>query len=208
MTLELYLAYLVATTIVLVVPGPTIMLVIGYALAEGRRSAFAIVAGVGLGDLLAATVSLAGLGALLATSASLFTVLKWLGAGYLVWLGIRLWRREPHLAATDDDRVRRSDWQKGLHAFVVTALNPKGIAFFIAFLPQFVNPAAPLAPQLVLLGATFVVLGVVNAALYAALAGTIGTRIRRPATLRLINRTGGSVLIGAGLLTAAMRRAA
>lgn len=207
MTIELYLAYLLATTIVLVVPGPTIMLVVGYALAEGRRGALAIVAGVGLGDLLAATVSLAGLGALLATSATLFTVLKWVGAGYLVWLGIKLWRCEPRLAAPGGEGVRRSDLEKGVHAFVVTALNPKGIAFFIAFLPQFVNKTAPLVPQLILLGATFVALGVLNAALYALLAGSVRERIQRPATLRLINRTGGSVLIGAGLLTAALRRA-
>lgn len=208
MTLKLYLAYLVATTIVLVVPGPTIMLVVGYALAEGRRGAFAIVAGVGLGDLVAATVSLAGLGALLAASATLFTVLKFVGAAYLVWLGVKLWRSEPKLAAPEDADLRRSDLEKGVHAFVVTALNPKGIAFFIAFLPQFVYPGASLVPQLVLLGGTFVVLGVVNAALYALLAGWIRVRIQRPTTLRLINRAGGSVLIGAGLLTAAMRRTA
>ena len=95
-----------------------------------------------------------------------------------------------------------------LHAFVVTALNPKGIAFFIAFAPQFLDPAAPLLPQLAIMEATFVILAMVNVGLYAILASGARDRIRRPGTLRLINRIGGSVLIGAGVATAAIRRAA
>lgn len=207
MSIELWLAFTAATVVVLVIPGPTIMLVVSYTIAEGRRAALSTVIGVGLGDFVAMTLSFAGLGALLATSAELFTLLKWFGAAYLVWLGIRLWRAPPVLPGAED-ASGKSGRAMLLHAFVVTALNPKGIAFFIAFAPQFLDPAAPLLPQLAIMEATFVTLAMVNVGLYAILASSARDRIRRPTTLRLINRIGGSVLIGAGVATAAIRRAA
>ena len=206
MTLETYLAYLVATVIVLVVPGPTILLVISYALKEGRSAALAVVTGVGIGDAIAVTVSLIGLGAVLAASATAFTVLKWIGAAYLLYLGIKMWRETPHLSLSDAD-TSRSARKMMTHTAIVTALNPKGIAFFIAFLPLFVNTEAPAAPQLLLLGATFVVLGALNAALYALLAAQLRERITKPQTLKWANRIGGSMLIGAGVMTATLRRA-
>jgi threonine/homoserine/homoserine lactone efflux protein len=207
MTFELWLAFAAAAALLLAIPGPTVTLVIGYALGEGRRSAWATVAGVALGDFAALTLSLAGLGAVLAASASLFTLLKWLGAAYLVYLGIRLWRAEPSFdeaGAAGSGKSRRA--MLG-HAFLVTALNPKSILFFVAFLPQFIRPAAPALPQMAILGATFLVLATVNAALYAWLAGHIRHRIRQPRVLKAINRAGGGVLIAAGIATAAMRRA-
>ncbi len=205
MTWELYSAYLVATLIVLAIPGPTIMLVVSYALAQGRRTALASVTGVALGDATAATLSLAGLGAVLATSAALFTVLKWVGAAYLIWLGWKMWRTSPAPLQTVATATRDSRTIL-LHAWIVTALNPKGIAFFIAFLPHFIAPGAPVAPQLVLMGVTFVVLAIVNAGLYALAAAAVREKINRPSTLKAIHRLGGSVLIMAGVLTAAMRR--
>jgi threonine/homoserine/homoserine lactone efflux protein len=206
MTWEVYAAYLAATFIVLTIPGPTVMLVVSYALAEGRRSAWATVAGVAAGDLTAMTVSLAGMGAVLSASADLFTALKWIGAGYLIYLGIKLWRSPPTLEAAASGATRRSATAMMGHAFAVTALNPKSILFFVAFLPQFVRAGAPVTPQLVLLGTTFLVLAVANAGAYALLAGSIRDTVRRPAVLKTINRVGGSVLIGAGILTAALRR--
>lgn len=205
MTVELYLSYVIACFVVLAVPGPTILLVISYALSQGRRAALSTVVGVGLGDAIAVTVSLAGLGAIMATSATAFTVLKWVGAGYLVYLGIKMWRTEPKLNL--DDQPDISQRKMTLHTTIVTALNPKGIAFFVAFLPHFLNPSAPAVPQLALLGTTFVVLGIVNAALYALFAAHLRTRITRPGTLKWANRAGGTMLLGAGLMTAALRRA-
>lgn len=205
MTLELYTAYVLATLVVLAIPGPTIMLVVSYALAQGRKSALASVTGVALGDTTAATLSLLGLGALLATSATLFTVLKWIGAAYLVWLGIKLWRSQPVPLETEG-AAARDNRTILLHAWIVTALNPKGIAFFIAFLPHFIAPNAPVAPQLVLMGVTFVVLAIINALVYAYAAAAVRDQVRKPSTLRLINRVGGGVLIGAGLMTAMVRR--
>lgn len=205
MTFELYTAYVLATLVVLAIPGPTIMLVVSYALSQGRRSALATVTGVALGDATAASLSLLGLGALLATSATLFAVLKWIGAAYLVWLGVKLWRTKPvplameGLAARDNRTIL-------LHAWIVTALNPKGIAFFIAFLPHFIAPNAPVTPQLIIMGVTFVVLAIINALVYAYLAAAVRTQVKKPRTMKLINRVGGSVLIGAGLMTAMVRR--
>ncbi|MFK7791324.1 MAG: LysE family translocator [Devosiaceae bacterium] len=205
MTLELYLSYVLATLIVLAVPGPTILLVISYALSQGRRAAMSTIVGVGLGDAIAVTVSLAGLGAIMATSATAFMVLKWVGAAYLIYLGIKMWRTQPKLDFTEQPEI--SGRKMTLHTTIVTALNPKGIAFFIAFLPHFINPAAPAAGQMVLLGTTFVVLGVFNAALYALFAAHLRGRITKPSTLKWANRIGGSMLLGAGLLTATLRRA-
>lgn len=205
MTTELYLSYVVACFVVLAVPGPTILLVISYALSQGRRAALSTVVGVGLGDAIAVTVSLAGLGAIMATSATAFTIVKWVGAAYLVYLGIKMWRSQPELSLDGESDV--SHRRMTLHTTIVTALNPKGIAFFIAFLPHFLNPAAPATPQLILLGVTFVVLGVINAALYALFAAHLRTRITRPSTLKWANRAGGTMLLGAGLMTAALRRA-
>jgi len=206
MTLELYSAYIVATLILLAIPGPTIMLVVSYALAHGRKSALASILGVGLGDATAATASLLGLGAILATSATLFGLLKWVGAAYLLWIGIEMWREPPaKLSTVDVEEVNpgRIFW----HAYVVTALNPKGIVFFMAFLPMFVAPTAPVAPQLVLLGVTFVVLGIANAAIYAYAAASVRKHIKAASTLKLINRIGGGLLISAAIMTATIRRA-
>lgn len=205
MTLELFSAYVVATLIVLAIPGPTIMLVVSYALTQGRKSALASVLGVGLGDATAATASLMGLGAILAASATAFTVLKWVGAIYLVWLGIKMWRsRATALGAHQvaDVPARKIFW----HAYVVTALNPKGIVFFMAFLPHFMAPKAPVVPQLALLGTTFVVLGILNAAVYALAAAALGQKLRNPSLLMLINKVGGAFLISAAAMTATLQR--
>ena len=92
MSIETWLAFTAATAVLLVIPGPTILLVVSYALGQGMRTALPVAVGVALGDFTAMTLSMLGLGALLATSSLLFTVLKWAGALYLVWLGIQLWR--------------------------------------------------------------------------------------------------------------------
>ncbi len=205
MSLDLWLAFVAAACLLLVVPGPTVALVLGYALGEGRRAALFIVAGVALGDLTAMTLSLLGVGALLAASATLFTILKWVGAAYLIFLGIRLWRApagDGAAAAT----TTRSGRRMFAHAYVVTALNPKSIAFFVAFVPQFMRPDLPYWPQAALLIATFVTLAAINALGYALLASRARHIIRRPAVQRWVNRSGGTVLIGAGVVTATLRR--
>lgn len=201
MALDTWLAFLAATMVMLVIPGPTILLVIGQSLGAGRRAALPLVVGVALGDLTAMTLSLAGLGALLAASATLFMVLKFAGAAYLVWLGVKLWRAPVEASAAAPVSARRAMRD----AYVVTALNPKGIAFFVAFVPLFVDAGRPFLPQAVVLVASFVTLAAVNAAVYALLAARLSGAVRRPEVRRILNRCGGSVLVGAGLATAAMR---
>jgi threonine/homoserine/homoserine lactone efflux protein len=203
MSLEAWLAFVAATAVMLVIPGPTILLVIGQSLGAGRRAAAPLVAGVALGDLTAMTLSLAGLGALLATSATLFTVLKFAGAAYLAWLGVKLWRAPVDAGAMPPVTAGRALRD----AYVVTALNPKGIAFFVAFVPLFVDAGAPFLPQAALLVATFVSLAALNAAAYALLAARLSGAVARPSVRRAFNRVGGAMLMGAGLATAAMRRA-
>ncbi len=92
MTIEIWVAFAAASTLLLIIPGPTVLLVVSYALGQGWRTALPMAVGVALGDFTAMTLSMLGLGALLAASATLFTALKWIGAAYLVWLGVKLWR--------------------------------------------------------------------------------------------------------------------
>ncbi|MCF4164588.1 LysE family translocator [Zavarzinia compransoris] len=205
MDFDHWIAFVAASTVLLFIPGPTVLLVLGYALAQGRRVAVATVAGVALGDLVAMSASLAGLGTLVLASAELFTLLKWLGAAYLVWLGIKLFRSPlPDVEAAGEGEVTA----RGVfgHAAVVTALNPKSIVFFIAFVPQFVDPAAALGPQFVIMTATFVGLAAGNALVYALLADQMRHRLLNPAARRWMPRLGGGALIAMGVATAAFRR--
>jgi threonine/homoserine/homoserine lactone efflux protein len=207
MTIEIYVAFVVASTILLVLPGPTILLVISYALAGGRRAALWTTTGVALGDATALTLSLVGLGALLSASAALFTALKLVGAAYLVWLGIGMWRSKATPGGGALSAKAEAPATMLRRSFVVTALNPKSIVFFVAFLPQFIVPTAPVLPQMALLGVTFVVLAAANAAGYALLAGGARDVVRRPSVLRAVDRLGGTLLIAAGVWTALRRTA-
>ena len=211
MSVEHWLAFCAASAILLAIPGPTVLLVISYALGHGRKAALATVAGVTLGDFTAMTASMLGLGALLATSATIFTLLKWIGAAYLVYLGIKLWRAP--VAAGDGgeepaDLPKEKPGRIFAHAYLVTALNPKSLVFFVAFLPQFLDVTGPVAVQLAVFEFTFLVLAAVNASLYAVLAAMARRQVRKPRVQRIVNRTGGSLMIGAGVLAAGWKRAA
>jgi len=209
MSIEIWLAFVAASAVLLAIPGPTVLLVISYALGHGRRAAAATVTGVALGDFTAMTASMLGLGALLATSAELFAVLKWVGAAYLIYLGIKLWRAPVATVDASDDAVARErPLRIFLHAYAVTALNPKSIIFFVAFLPQFLNHAEPVAFQMAVFEATFLALATANAATYGLVAAMARKTIRKPRVQRLVNRIGGSLMIGAGLLAAGWKRAA
>jgi threonine/homoserine/homoserine lactone efflux protein len=208
MSLEHWLAFAAASALLLAIPGPTVLLVVSYALGHGRRTAWATTLGVALGDFTSMSASLLGLGVILGASAALFTTLKWVGAAYLVYLGIKLWRTPVSVAAERTEPVRHGATRIFLHAYTVTTLNPKSIIFFVAFLPQFIVPSEPLGPQIVTLESTFVILGAMNALAYALLAAAARRAIRRPKVQRAVNRSGGSLLICAGLLAAAWKKSA
>lgn len=207
MPIETWFAFVIASTAIILIPGPTVMMLIGYGLSKGRGVAVFTMPGVALGNLVSISLAFAGVGALLAASATLFTILKWVGAAYLIWLGIGLWRSEAKLDEDGTAKKTEKPFKVFLHAFTVTALNPKSIAFFMAFLPQFVNASAPLAPQYLILTLSWVMVSVIFDSLYALAAGTARETIRHPGLLKNVNRVGGSVLIGAGVAMATMRRA-
>ena len=208
MSLETWLAFLVASSIILVIPGPTIILVIGHSLAHGGRAALPLVVGVMLGDLSAMTLSLVGLGAVIAASATFFTLFKWVGAIYLIYMGVSLWRSKESSFAALPPKKEASPRSWFRNAFVVTALNPKSITFFVAFLPQFVSPAKGVTSQLFMLGTTFLVLATLNATLYAVFAGRVRDLINTPRAKRVFQRLGGSALIAAGLAATLVQRTA
>lgn len=203
---EAWLAFMAASAVLLLIPGPTVLLVLSYAISQGRRVAVSTAAGVALGDLVAMTASLAGLGALILASATAFTWLKWIGAAYLVYLGVKLFRSagevDPSLPGTGAVTARRTFF----HAAAVTALNPKSIAFFVAFAPQFVDPSSALVPQFATMIASFVMLAGLNALAYALLADTLRARLIRPAAMAWLARAGGATLVAMGVLTATLRR--
>ena len=205
MDFHLWLAFVGASIALLAIPGPVVMLLLGYVLGYGRGAAAAAVPGVILGDFTAMTLSLLGAGAVLSASATLFTALKIAGAAYLVWLGIRLWRREADPLTAGKPTAGHSRKRAFRDAFVVTALNPKDIVFFVAFLPQFISPAEPILPQIVVIEATFLGLVLVCNVTWILLGSSLSRALRTPRHLRTANRVGAGWLVGAGALTAFSR---
>ena len=208
MTIELWFAFVAASAVLLVIPGPTVLTVISYSMAHGRRANVPLVTAVALGDSTALMVSLLGLGALLATSASWFTMVKWLGGLYLLYLGIKLLRAgiSPHELTAP--AAPGSRWRLFANTYLVTALNPKGIVFFVAFLPQFINPKASVTQQLWVLAVTFVVMATLNATLYAVFASSARRLLASPRAQRRFNIAGGSLLSAAGVWTLLAKRPA
>lgn len=204
MSIETWLAFVAASAVLLIIPGPTILLVISYALGRGLRAALPVAVGVALGDFTAMTLSLLGLGALLATSALLFTIFKWAGAAYLVWLGIALWRAGARLEVQGRKDEAPAFGMLG-HAWLVTALNPKSITFFIAFLPQFIDPTVGFCNQMLIFEATFLGLAFANAIGYGLIASRARGLVQNQRAIGIFNRVGGSLLIGAGLAAVSLR---
>jgi threonine/homoserine/homoserine lactone efflux protein len=206
MPIELWVAFVAASAILLVIPGPTILTVISYSVAHGSRANVPLVAAVALGDSTALAFSLLGLGTLLATSAFWFTVIKWVGGLYLLYLGVKLLRAgvSPRILAARS--VPASRWKLFTNTYLVTALNPKGIVFFVAFLPQFITHDAAITPQLWILSVTFVSLAIVNATLYSVFAVTARRVMSSSRAQRRFNLSGGTLLTAAGLWALLARR--
>ena len=200
MTFESWAAFTAASAVLLIIPGPTVLLVVSYALGQGWRTALPMAIGVALGDFTAMTLSMLGLGALLAASATLFTILKWAGAAYLVYLGIKLWRAGGTLDARPRTDAVSAIRMLG-HAWLVTALNPKSITFFVAFLPAFLDPKTDFLMQMLVFETTFLVLAFANAFGYALVAARARGFVSNPRAIGIVNKVGGGLLIGAGAAT-------
>ncbi len=207
MSLDLWLTFVAASTALLIMPGPTLLLVLSYALTQGRRVAIASALGVATGDFIAMTLSVIGLGALFLASATAFTILKWVGAIYLIYLGIRMLRAPSGQSALMDKPKDAPAGKVFRDLTAVTALNPKSNTFFIAFVPQFISADTPFAPQASILVATFVIIAAVNALIFALSANALRHRITRPSVQTWLSRGGGMTLIGMGFLTMTLRRA-
>jgi threonine/homoserine/homoserine lactone efflux protein len=204
MTVETWLAFAAASAVLLIIPGPTILLVVSYALGQGWRTALPMSVGVALGDFTAMTLSMLGIGALLAASATIFMAVKLLGAAYLIYLGVKLFRAGGTLEARPRTDAASAARMLG-HAWLVTALNPKSITFFVAFLPQFLDRHGDFWTQMMIFEATFLVLAFANAFGYAIAASRARRLFASPRAIMLFNRVGGSLLVGAGVATAAAR---
>lgn len=205
MAWENWAGFALASLMLGLLPGPGVISLVGFAIGSGRTTALAGVAGLALGNFLAMTLSLAGVGAVLAASAAAFTVLKWLGAAWLIGLGLwTLSRRDPPASdAAPPPTTPRSAFVANV---AVGTFHPKTIMFFVALAPQFIDPHRPYAAQAAIMIATFVGLLAATDSGYALLASRLADRLRGPGPKRWARRICGGTLVAAGLATAASRR--
>lgn len=202
MNYQLFSAFLLITFVLVIVPGPIVTLVIATAATRGTRAALITVIGTTLGNAVLLACIAFGLNWILKTSAEVFEVLRWIGAAYLIWLGIQSWRSAGRAADTTPPR-------HSVHisrGFLVAITNPKTIAFFTAFLPQFVDPALSVSWQLVVMCSVTVVLAGLMDAAWAVAAGLGRAWFMKPRHNALLGRFSGAVLIGGGLWLSLARR--
>ncbi|HUK01875.1 MAG TPA: LysE family translocator [Steroidobacteraceae bacterium] len=200
-------AFLAASLVLALTPGPGVLYIVSRAVQDGRRAGLASVAGVACGNLCNALGASIGLAAVFAVSALAFTLVKYLGAAYLIFLGLRTWYLAMHSATGSASQGvsrptrSRHAWRDGLF---VALLNPKTTIFFAAFLPQFLDPTASSWTQCVELGAAFVAIAAITDSAYALLASAlIRFLARSPAAGRAGRWLSGGTLIGLGIFTAA-----
>ena len=197
----LFSAFLIASLVLAVTPGPGVLYIVTRSIVQGRRSGLASVAGVALGNLGNALAASVGLAALFAVSSLAFTVLKYAGALYLVWLGVQMLRAAPEANAAPE--AASAPLAKVFRdGFVVALLNPKTTVFFAAFLPQFLSPGAPPIFPSIALGSLFVAIAAATDSVYALAAGAIAPALRGSTLRRIGRRLGGGVFIGLGVFTA------
>jgi homoserine/homoserine lactone efflux protein len=201
---ELFLAFLLITILLIVTPGPIVTLVIATGATQGLQAALVTVLGTVIGNgLLVASIAF-GLTWILKSSALLFEAIRWAGAAYLIWLGIQAWRSAGREAELPPPPGRVHFWR----GFLVALSNPKTIAFFTAFLPQFVDPTLPAETQLAIMCAVSVLMAAVTDTGWGVAAGLGRAWFMKPARARLLGRASGAVLIGGGVWLSLSRRPA
>ena len=208
MSLSTWLAYLFATVLLSLSPGPGVFSSLSSGLRHGFRLGAWNSVGMQAANLMLVAIVSLGLGAILLASETLFTAVKWIGVAYLVYLGIATWRSPAKTFeedATDNAHTPREVFMRG---FWVNATNPKGIIFFAAILPQFIEVARPQLSQYTILAATTLAVDLVVMMGYTALAARVLRVMRDPAHIRWVNRTLGGAFVAAGMALAAFRRAA
>ena len=199
---HVYLAFVVATSIMIALPGPSVLLTVAHSISFGWRPAIATVAGETMGIAVQLLVAAVGLTSLLNAVASAFEWIRWAGAIYLVYLGIKQWRSASEPVAFDALSVsKRNLFVQGL---VITIPNPKSLIFIAAFLPQFIDAARPLAMQFALIVPTFLVIAFTVTSVWALAAGKASGFLQSQRASRSLSRTAGGLMIlaGAGLVLA------
>jgi threonine/homoserine/homoserine lactone efflux protein len=204
MDLSLYLAFLFATTVLILIPGPNVTLLVANSLAHGPRRALVTLAGTSSAIALQLVVVALGMSSLILLLAQWFEWLRWAGVAYLVYLGVQQWRAPLALNDLERPAVRSGAlfWQ----GVLVSATNPKTLLFYGAFFPQFLDPESAPGPQLALLCTSFLVIATILDGIYAILAGQLRPWLRTRRRARLRNRLSGAFLIAAALGLALARR--
>ena len=200
-------AFAVASLALLVIPGPAVLYVINRSISDGRSIALAGVAGLELGNFVHVIAATIGLSALIAASATAFGIVKWIGAGYLIFIGIRTITRKPASFSQEQKSLtRRKSFTQGI---IVNTFNPKVALFFLSFLPQFIDEkSGSAALQSLILGSLFVAIGLCTDGMYAFLASALRTTLLRGKSLPFVQRyVAGSVFIALGLIASTTRRA-
>lgn len=193
-------AFAAASLLLLIIPGPAVLYVVNRSVSDGRQAGLAGVAGLTLGNLVHAIAAAAGLSAVLATSAAAFNTVKWLGAGYLVYIGVRTLMRPAPMIAVDQPSVSvRRSFTQGL---VVNVLNPKVALFFLSFLPQFIRPEVGRpGVQALVLGLVFVAIGFCTDGTYSLVASQLRVALLRGRALPFVQRwVAGTIFIGLGVV--------
>ena len=205
-SIESLLAFGIASLALLVIPGPAVLYIINRSVADGRNVALAAVAGLEIGNFMHIIAATVGLSAVIATSAAAFSAVKWIGAGYLIYIGIRTLATKPQaVSQLNDPMSRRRAFTQGI---VVNTFNPKVALFFLSFLPQFIDAdRGSAALQSLVLGSTFVVLGCISDSLFAILASALRGTLLRGKSLPFVQRyVAGSVFITLGAIASTTRR--
>jgi len=202
MSLELYLAYILACAVIALIPGPTVTVIIANSLRHGARAGLLNVAGTQLGLALMMAVLVVGLSSVIAAMGWLFEWLRWAGAAYLVWIGWKLLRSPDLLEQGENAALPRGVFF--LQGFLVLMANPKALLWFGAFMPQFVDPSGNYVAQIILLGVTAMAVALVSDGAYAVLTGRAGAFLSKK-RIRLVSRLSGGFLIGGGIWLALTR---
>lgn len=204
MDMHVWLAYVVTAVVFSLAPGSGTVNSISNGLSYGTRKSLSAIAGLQIGLTLHIILVGAGIGALVAQSATAFTVIKWVGAAYLVWLGIQKWREKSGLA-THTQGEALSGTKLMSNAVLINLTNPKSIVFLVALFPQFIDPAKDQLTQLAVLGVTTVVIDSIVMLGYTSLAAQMGRFIRSDKIMSKINKVFGSMFVGCGALLAAAK---
>jgi homoserine/homoserine lactone efflux protein len=198
MNVHLYIGYCLAVAILVVLPGPVVTLVVANSLSHGTRSGLATVAGASVGNAILLIASAVGLVAFFSLLSEIFQFVRWAGAGYLIWLGVRAWRMKAGEGLELVPVPGRAARAVFLQGFLIAITNPKAIVFYIAFLPQFIDPHLSAGPQLVAMVGTMIAMALLSDGAYALLAGRARGWFTAPGRRRLQSRISGTLLIGVG----------